>query len=263
MRISDHAFGRFQAFIHQAAGISLSPAKKMLVAGRLSKRLRVHRLDSYDAYFELLAGGGAADEVQTAIDLLTTNETYFFREPRHFEVLREVAAQRVGAPLRAWSAAASSGEEAYSIAMVLADVAGSAPWEVLGTDISQRVLERARRAHYTMERARHIPPAYLKRFCLKGLDEQEGTLLVDRALRQRVNFVHANLNAPLPQLGSFDIVFLRNVMIYFDRETKRRVVERVAAQIKPGGTLCIGHSETLNDVSDALKQLAPSIYRKP
>ncbi len=263
MRISDQAFGRFQHFIHEAAGISLSPAKKMLVAGRLSKRLRAHSLDSYDQYFELLAGGKAPGEVQTAIDLLTTNETYFFREPRHFEVLRELAAARAGAPLRVWSAAASSGEEAYSIAMVLAEVVGSAPWEVVGTDISQRILERARRAHYPLERARHIPPAYLKRYCLKGHGEQAGTLLVDRALRQRVSFVHANLNAALPQLGQFDAVFLRNVMIYFDRDTKCRVVERVAAQLKPGGTLCIGHSETLNDVSDALRQVAPSVYRKP
>ncbi len=261
--ISDLEFTRFQRFIHAAAGISLSPAKKMLVAGRLGKRLHACGVNSYGAYFELLSGGQAQEEVQTAIDLLTTNETYFFREPSHFDLLREVVAARPATPFRAWSAAASSGEEAFSIAMVLADVLGSAPWEIVGTDISQRILARARTGHYPMERARQVPPDYLKRYCLRGQDEQAGTLLVDRALRQRVQFVHANLNDHLPKLGMFDIVFLRNVMIYFDRDTKRSVVERLAQQIKPGGTLCIGHSETLNDVTDVLRSVAPSVYRKP
>lgn len=263
--ITDAEFGRFQRFIFDAAGITLSPGKKALVCGRLSKRLQAHNLSSYGAYFELLDSGQAAAEVQTAVDLLTTNETYFFREPKHFELLRELAtaASGRGQPFRVWSAASSTGEECYSMAMVLADVLGSAAWEVVGTDISTRVLQRARAGHYPMERARNVPPAYLKRFCLKGHGEQEGTLLVERALRSRVTFAHVNLNTELPRLGTFDVVFLRNVMIYFNGDTKRQVVARVLSLLKPGGHFCIGHSETLNDISDAVAQVAPSIYRKP
>ncbi|MBX3619739.1 MAG: protein-glutamate O-methyltransferase CheR [Rhizobacter sp.] len=262
--ISDLEFSHFQRFIYQAAGISLSPAKKALVCGRLSKRLQARRLQSFGEYFKLLASGDAG-EVQTAVDLLTTNETYFFREPRHFELLRALAqAERNRAlPFRVWSAASSSGEEAYSIAMVLADVLGDAPWEVMGSDISTRVLERARTGHYPVERTRHIPTAYLKRFCLRGIDEQAGTLLVDRRLRSRVQFRQINLNETLPGLQPFDVIFLRNVMIYFNGDTKRQVVARILSLLKPGGHFCIGHSESLNDVSDAVQVVAPSIYRKP
>ena len=265
--ISDGDFVRFQRFIYEAAGITLTPAKKALVCGRLSKRLQANRLDSFGAYFELLSSGRSSDEVQTAVDLLTTNETYFFREPKHFEMLRELAMQARGRsqPLRVWSAASSSGEECYSIAMVLADCldASRTPWDVLGTDISTRVLRRARTGHYPLERTRNVPPAYLKRYCLRGHGEQEGTLLVERALRGRVSFAQVNLNTELPRLGDFDVVFLRNVMIYFNGDTKRQVVARVVSTLKPGGHLFIGHSESLNDISTAVDQLAPSIYRKP
>ncbi len=263
--ITDTEFARFQRFIFDAAGITLSPAKKALVCGRLSKRLQAHRFESYGDYFQFLSSDRAGDEVQTAVDLLTTNETYFFREPKHFDMLRTLALEAAGRaqPFRVWSAASSSGEECYSIAMVLADCLGQASWDVTGSDISRRVLQKARAGHYPLERTRNIPPAYLKRFCLRGLGEQDGTLLVERALRQRVNFAHVNLNAELPRLGTFDVIFLRNVMIYFNGETKRQVVARVLSLLKPGGHFFIGHSESLNDISTAVQQLAPSIYRKP
>ena len=263
--ITDAEFGRFQRFIYDAAGITLSAAKKALVCGRLSKRLQANHLSNYTEYFELISSGNAAGEAQTAVDLLTTNETYFFREPKHFELLRELAqaaASRAQA-FRVWSAASSTGEECYSIAMVLADCLGSAAWDVVGTDISTRVLQRARAGHYPLERTRHIPPGYLKRFCLRGTDEQEGTLLVERPLRSRVSFAQVNLNTRLPRLGSFDVIFLRNVMIYFNGDTKRQVVARVLSLLKPGGHLCIGHSESLNEISGAVQQVAPSIYRRP
>ena len=262
--LTDQEFLHFQRFIYDIAGISLSAAKKTLVSGRLAKRLQQHRLDSYGAYFALLASGHAPDEVQTAVDLLTTNETYFFREPGHFEQLRALASaarQRPGA-FRAWSAACSSGEEAYSIAMVLAECLDGAAWEVLGTDISTRVLQAAATGHYPMERAHNIPPAYLKRYCLKGIDSQQGTLLVERRLRERVHFQHANLNRDLPRLGQFDVIFLRNVMIYFNDDTKRQVVARVLSLLKPGGHFYVGHSESLNDITDAVTAIGPSSYRK-
>lgn len=264
--ITDQEFGWFQRFIFEAAGISMGDAKKALVSGRLARRLVACQLDSFTAYFRLLESGRAPQEVQAAIDLLTTNETYFFREIKHFDLLRRLAleaAQRPYPAMRVWSAASSSGEEAYSIAMVLADCLPRAPWEVVGTDISTRMLERARTGHFPMERARHIPQDYLKRFCLRGFDEQEGTMLIERPLRARVQFLHANLNETLPSLGQFDVIFLRNVMIYFNAETKRRVVSRLLAHLKPMGHLLIGHSESLNDITQDVVVVAPSIYRKP
>jgi chemotaxis protein methyltransferase CheR len=267
--ISQGEFTRFQRFIFDIAGISMSDSKKALVSGRLAKRLQHFGLPSYDAYFRLLTDGAHKDEMQLAVDLLTTNETYFFRESRHFDMLRETAEAarpdlRPGTPLRVWSAACSSGEEPYSIAMVLADVLGSAPWEVTASDISTRVLQRARTGHYPMERATHVPPDYLRRYCLKGIRDQQGTLLVDRALRERVQFRQVNLNTALPgDLGTYDLVFLRNVMIYFNGDTKRQVVTRILGRLKPGGHLFIGHSESLQDLGDMLRPVVPSVYRKP
>ena len=263
--ISDKEFGYFQRFIFEAAGITLSPAKKALVCGRLSKRLQQRQVGSYGEYFKLLSSGEDAREVQTAIDLLTTNETYFFREPKHFEVLRERAsvARDSGKPFRVWSAASSSGEEAYSMAMVLADCLADDPWEVVGSDLSSRVLDQARTGHYNAARTTHIPRNYLRRFCLKGQGPQEGTLLVDRNLRTRVQFLQINLNEPLPRMVSFDVIFLRNVMIYFSQDTKRQVVERILTLLKPGGTFVIGHSESLHDITTAVQQVSPSVYRKP
>ena len=263
--ITDAEFAQFQRFIFDAAGISMADAKKALVTGRLGKRLAAHGLDTFGAYFKLLSGGQHPEEVQIAVDLLTTNETYFFREIKHFEFMRTqaLAARSRPQPYRVWSAASSSGEEAYSMAMVLADCMQTTPWEILGTDISTRVIEGARRALYSMERGRHIPPDYLRRFCRKGGGPYEGHLLVDGMLRNKVMFRHLNLNTALPQLGQFDLVFLRNVMIYFNNETKREVVARVISTLKPGGYFCIGHSESLNDISSAVQMVAPSIYQKP
>ena len=263
--ISDKEFFQFQRFIFDAAGITLSESKKALVSGRLAKRLQHLELDRYGDYFQLLASGAAPAEVQTAIDLLTTNETYFFREPKHFDLLREqaLAARRRPHAFRVWSAASSSGEEAYSIAMVLADCLDNAPWEVVGSDISARVLQRASAGHYPLERTKYIPPDYLRRFCLKGIDAQQGTLLIERNLRSRVHFRQVNLNSALPEIGTFDVIFLRNVMIYFSSDTRRQVVARVLSVLKPGGHFCVGHSESLHDVTTSVQALAPSIYLKP
>jgi chemotaxis protein methyltransferase CheR len=263
--ITDKEFTQFQRFIFDAAGITMSDAKKALVSGRLARRLEHCGVDSYGEYFRLLQSGTNEDEVQEAVDLLTTNETYFFREPKHFELLRAraKAAQAAGQPFRVWSAACSSGEEPYSIAMVLADVMGAdGPWEVLGSDICTRVLRKAQSAHYPMDRARHLPPDYLRRFCLKGQGPQQGTLLVASSLRRRVQFGQVNLNKALPHLGQFDLVFLRNVMIYFNADTKRGVVERIMKTLKTDGLLVIGHAESLGDVTREAVALAPSLYRR-
>lgn len=263
--ITDKEFALFQRFIYDSAGITLSTSKKALVTSRLSKRLDLRKLRTFAEYFKILSSGTDAQEVQLAIDLLTTNETYFFREPKHFELLREQAEQARGRgqPFKVWSAACSSGEEPYSIAMVLAATLQGTPFEVLGSDISSRVLDRARTGHYPLSRTTHIPKPYLQQFCLKGTHDQEGTLLVERSLREKVRFTSVNLNTTLPKMGPFDFVFLRNVMIYFNADTKRQVVERVLSVLKPGGFLLIGHSESLNELNVSAVAVAPSVYRKP
>lgn len=263
--LTDQEFALFQRFIFDTAGITLPNSKKALVSGRLSKRLRHYDLETYGEYFRLLHSAEYPAELQMAVDLLTTNETYFFRESKHFDFLRRQALEARGrsSTFRVWSAASSSGEEAYSIAMVLADcLTTETHWEVMGSDISTKVLHGAARVHYSMERARNVPPDYLRRFCLRGTQEYKDTLLIDRSVRQRVHFRQLNLNTALPQLGPFDTVFLRNVMIYFNDNTKREVVARVVAAIKPGGYFFIGHSESLNEISHDMQTVAPSIYRK-
>ncbi|QHA83279.1 SAM-dependent methyltransferase [Pseudomonas mediterranea] len=265
LALSDREFSQFQSWLYKAAGINLSDAKKALVAGRLSKRLKHYELGSYGEYFKLIMNGQRSDELQVALDLLTTNETYFFREPKHFDFLRQHVLPHAapGKTFRLWSAASSSGEEPYSLAMTLAEGLGTTPWEVIGSDISTQVLAKARSGHYPMERARTLPQPLLVKYCLKGTGSQQGTFLIDRALRNRVNFVQVNLNETLPDLGEFDVIFLRNVMIYFDQPTKSKVVARLIPRLKSGGYFIVSHSESLNGVSDALKMVMPSIYRKP
>ena len=265
--ITDSELASFQRFIFEQAGITMSAQKKALITGRLTKRLTAYQLEDFGTYFKMLTSGEHPDEVQIAVDLLTTNETYFFREIKHFDFLRAKAASSISAtdrsgPYRVWSAASSTGEEAYSIAMVLSDVLGGRPWEVLGTDISSQVLRVAVRGLYPLQRTRHIPPDYLHRFCLKGSGDHEGELLIERGLRERLLFRQVNLNEALPTVGQFDIIFLRNVMIYFNDATKRDVVERLAKALKPDGFLCIGHSESLNKITEVVEPVAPSIYCK-
>lgn len=263
--LSDQEFRQFQTMIYDIAGISMSSAKKTLVSGRLAKRVKHHGMGSYDDYFRLLMKNGGDGELQVAIDLLTTNETYFFREPKHFDFMRDrvLPTRKPGKPFRVWSAASSSGEEPYSLTMLLADVLGEAPWELVASDLSTRVLEKARAGLYPMERAEGIPKHYLTRFCLKGTGSQEGRFLIAKELRNRVQYRQVNLNETLPKMGEFDVIFLRNVMIYFDMETKRKVVARMLPLLVPGGYLIIGHSESLNGVTDDLKVVMPSVYRKP
>lgn len=264
--ITDAEFAKFQALIYKIAGISLADTKKVLLTGRLGKRLKFYGLTSYGDYHRLVTSGQANDELQMMVDLLTTNETYFFREQQHFDYLAEeiLPAHPPGVPFAIWSAAASSGEESYTMAMVLAEHFGvSGNWQVTGTDISERVLAQARTGVYPMQRARGIPPEYLKRYCLKGVRAQEGMLLIDQSLRKHVRFVHANLNQKLPELGPFDVIFLRNVMIYFDNDTKREVVARLVRQLKRGGHFVVGHSESLNGLTEELQAIKPTIYVKP
>jgi chemotaxis protein methyltransferase CheR len=265
VNLSDAEFKRIRALAARLAGITIAPTKKALVVGRWGRRLTHHGFESYSAYLDLLESGQAGDELQISLDLLTTNETNFFREPKHFDFLRnDVLPKRSrGNPFRVWSAACSSGEEPYSVAMLLAAELPEAGWEVLGTDISSRVLETARLGLYDLARGKPIPADYLRRFCLRGTGPHAGQFLIDRSLRDRVRFARANLNEPLPDFGKFDVILLRNVLIYFDNDTKARVVSHLVPALRPGGVFIIGHCDTLTGVSHALTACSASVYMKP
>lgn len=261
--ITDPEFERLRRFFQSASGIHLADSKKVLVCGRLAKRLRALGLASYRAYLDFIERPDGRAERQMAVDLLTTNETHFFREPRHFELLREELARRAPrGSVRIWSAACSTGEEPYSLAMTLAEVLGDRPWSVFASDLSTRVLDEAKAGIYGEQRASEVPPKLAHKYLLEGIEEYAGRWRVDGALRQRVSFQQINLMQPLPALEPFDFVFLRNVLIYFDNAAKRRIVEAVAATIRPGGLLFIGHSETLSGVTGVLDPVVPTVYRQ-
>lgn len=257
-------FAKFQQLIHRIAGISLSDSKQVLLVGRLGRRLRHHNLASYSEYYDMVASGDHPEELQLMVDLLTTNETYFFREEKHFEFLAKtiVPHHPKGQPLDVWSAASSTGEEIYTIAMVLADTLGiHASWMVTGTDISQSVLEVAKRGAYWLDRTRGLSPEYLRKYCLKGTHENAGSFIISPELRRHTRFMQVNLNNALPEIGRYHVIFLRNVMIYFDTDTKRKVIERIVRKLHPGGYLMVGHSESLMGITDRLKQIKPTVYQ--
>jgi len=265
MELSDRTYRDLATLMHSAVGLSFNDSKKALVSSRLAPRVQRLGLGGYDDYLALIQADDEGGEFQIAVDLLTTNETYFFREPKHFDFLRSHALPELKgqSTVRVWSGACSSGEEPYTIAMVMAEVLGGRPWEIVASDLSTRVLTHAREGRYPMDDAAGIPRPLLAKYCLKGIGSQDGTFMMKPELRGRINFRQINLNAALPEIGQFDVIFLRNVMIYFDLETKRQVIRRILPLLRPGGYFMLSHSENLNGVSDALKTVLPSIYRKP
>jgi chemotaxis protein methyltransferase CheR len=263
--LTDAEFEQFSELLAQMSGILLPPGKKQLVMNRLSCRLRHFGLARFHDYFLLATRKGNEAEKRKLIDLLTTNETYFFREPAHFEFLRSVIlpAYPAAYPFRLWSAAASSGEEAYSSAMLLAEHFNRrSAWTVSGTDINEGILERARSAKYPIEACKHIPERYLKPYCLKGIAQEQGNLLIKSDIRSHVHFDSFNLNSPTwGSVGLFDVILLRNVMIYFAAQTRDALINRIIGQLKPGGYLFVGHAESVNDPSGRLERIRPSIFR--
>lgn len=264
--LSERDFLAFQRMIGEMAGIHLGDSRRSLVVARLGRRVRELGLSGYGAYRAVLESGQDLAERQNFIDLLTTNETYFFREPAHFDLLRERIAPEFlqrREPMRVWSAACSTGEEPYSIAMVLAERLGrTVEWEVLGTDINHAVIETARGGHYRMDRLDMMPGEYLRNYCLRGTGRYDGTLLIERALRRRITFERMNLAAPIPDVGRFDVIFLRNMLIYFRPEKRHEIVMRVRRHLNPEGWLIVGHSESLRDMDDEMRVVTPSVYRR-
>jgi len=259
--LTNTEFSEIQRLIYQWAGIYMTESKKALISGRLMKRLRHYELASYAEYIRIVKNPQHADEKQIMINQLTTNETYFFREPKHFEWLRARARKSTADSFRIWSAACSSGQEVYTMAMVLSEELGHSQWEIYGSDISEKILTTAIEATYPIAQSSQIPPAYLKKYCLRGVKESEGKFCFNDSIRARTHFFHVNLIEALPQnFGLFDAIFLRNVMIYFDRPTRQKVAESLMHFLKPEGNLVIGHAESLHGITERLVAVQPTIY---
>jgi chemotaxis protein methyltransferase CheR len=267
LAFSDREFKQIADIMYDAVGLSFNESKKSLIHSRLSTRIQKLGLDGFADYIGLLKDESEAAEFQMAVDLLTTNETYFFREPKHYELLeRELSSQRSKEPLSIWSAAASFGDEAYSTAMLLADLQTTGrigpDWSILATDISHRVLLSAKEAVYPNDRLRAVSPERLRRYCLRGEGPAEGQSMVQDKLRERVKFGQLNLCKPFSGLGPFDVIFLRNVLIYFDPPTKTEVVDRVLTTLKPGGLFFLGTAEGRVPCKTPLTTVQPGAYRK-
>jgi chemotaxis protein methyltransferase CheR len=273
--LTDREFKLFQSLIHKEAGIYLSEVKKALLVGRLSRRIRELGLDSFEAYYRHVVDGPNPAERVELINNICTHETQFFREPRQFEYLEQTVAPRLRAEaeagtrpkqIRAWSAACSSGEEPVSMAMsLLYHFPASAGWtvEVLATDISTRVLDKARAATWSIERAAQIPPAYLKRFMLRGTGEHQNRMKAGPEIRSVVRFQQLNLQADSYAAGDgFDMIFCRNVLIYFNAATKEHVVTRLLGRLAEDGLLFLGHAESLTGMRDAPRAVVPTVYSR-
>ena len=268
-------FGKFQRLIHQETGIWLGDSKSALLCGRLARRLRALGISTLDQYYKIVAQPEHHEERVAMIDAITTNETRFFREPRHFEFLerRAIPRWRTGAEqrhrpknIRVWSAGCSSGEEPYSLAMLLTrHLPVQQGWNatILATDISTRMLAQARTGIYSITKSCDIPEPLLKDYMLKGIAQQEGQMKVMPELQAVVDFQKLNLmQGPYPPEGHFDVIFCRNVLIYFDLQSKQKAVEHLIRCLARNGLLFVGQAENLSSLNSQLRSLVPAVYAR-
>jgi len=264
--LGEREFNRIRDIVYNVCRINLGDSKKSLVHARLSKRVRMLGLKSYREYLNLVESDPSGRELGTMIDMLTTNLTFFFREADHFRYLMQEFLPKVKAyRFRAWSAGCSSGEEAYTLAMVLREA-----WPdlderdvvILATDISMRVIEIARSGIYPESRFKDTPKAWIAKYFEKVATDSGYAYKTRRQIRDLVRFRILNLVDSWPMKGHFDLVMCRNVMIYFDRPTQEEIVERFFNIIRPGGIFIVGHSEGLTGMKHQFKMVRPSIYVK-
>lgn len=262
---NDRDFRRVCELIHARAGISLAPAKRDMVYGRLSRRLRALGIRSFNTYLDRLESGGG-EEWQAFTNALTTNLTAFFREPHHFKTLEEELRNRAGrAPLKLWSCAASTGEEPYSMAITACEVFGSdtPPVRILATDVDTQVLQTAADGIYSLDRIGDLDPVLKRRYFQRGSGPNEGKCKVKPSLRALIDFRPLNLLAPrYPVDGPFDALFCRNVMIYFDKPTQHAILSRLVEHMGDDGLLYTGHSENYLHAADLIQPCGRTLYRR-
>ncbi len=274
--MSDRVFGRFRTFIQSELGIKMPDAKKTMLQARLQKRLRKLAMTSFDEYCEyVFSPEGMREELPNMIDAVTTNKTDFFREAQHFTYLTDSVLPELirnfgighRRPARFWSAGCATGEEPYTLAMVLNEFRAASSgfrFEILGTDVSTQVLRSAALGIYSHEKVAPVPMPLRKKYLLKSRDRQKDLVRIIPELRRQVSFCRLNFMS-----GSFgvqqmmDVVFCRNVLIYFDRETQEAVLNRICRHLLPGGYLFTGHSETLSGLQVPLVATTSTVYRKP
>ncbi|MGA2983361.1 MAG: protein-glutamate O-methyltransferase [Terriglobia bacterium] len=271
--ISNADFGRLRRLIYEQAGINLSPDKKTMLELRIKRRLRSLNLNSYAQYCDyLFARHGQKEEIVHLIDVVTTNKTDFFREAAHFDLLVQkaipdvMAGNESGRQLLVWSAACSSGEEPYTLAMVLNEYGQAHPgfrFRVLATDVSTTVLEKAKLGVYSYEVVRPVSPDLRRKYFMRSRDPDSKVLRVVPELRQLVEFRRLNfMDADFGLSERADIIFCRNVLIYFDRPTQEKILQKLTRHLAPRGYTFVGHAETLHDMDVPLAPVAPALYRK-
>lgn len=271
-KLSDDDFKRLSDFIYSHYGIKMPPVKKIMLQSRLQKRLRELNITTFKDYVEFVfSPEGQDNEVIHMIDVVSTNKTDFFREPVHFEYLTDVvipayAASNPRMPLTIWSAGCSSGEEPYTIAITIEEAKQKYPnidYTILGTDISTRILKSAHEAIYKENRVEGIPISILKKYFLRSKDRSNPTVRVIPELHRKVSFGRLNFMDNYYQVQeNFDVIFCRNVLIYFDRETQEKVISKLCSKLKPGGHFFLGHSESITGMHLPLKQIKPTIFSK-
>ena len=256
-------FERVRKLIYQHAGISLSPVKQDMVYSRLARRLRATGMRSFAEYLDGLERNGG-DEWERFVNSLTTNLTSFFREPHHFPIfadhIRKIGAKR---PIRVWCSAASTGEEPYSIAMTVAETFGTnvSHISIIASDLDTNVLATAAKGVYPVERVEKLSPERLRKFFLRGTGSQDGFVSVRPELKQMVSFQRINLlDASYAVKGPLDVIFCRNVMIYFDKPTQYKILSRFAPILQPDGLMFAGHSESFLHAADLFKSQGKTVY---
>jgi chemotaxis protein methyltransferase CheR len=271
--LSEKDFQRLSEFIYGNYGIKMPREKRTMLEGRLAKRLRANRMNSFTEYCDyVFSPQGMENELIHMINVVSTNKTDFFREPGHFEflhdtVLPEYAEEGRTKPIRIWSAASSSGEEPYTIAMVISEYNRVAknpmPFSIFGTDISSDILDRALAGVYKDERIDNIPFSYKKRYFMANKDPMKKLVRVVPELRRTCSFMRLNLMDPTyPVNEQFDMIFCRNVLIYFDRPTQEAVINKLCEHLVPGGYFFLGHSESTMGMDVPLQTIRPSLFKK-
>lgn len=270
----DTEFDFIRSLVYEHSRIQLGPDKRELVSARLGKRLRATQLGSISEYCDLLRSPTSGEELSHLIDAISTNHTFFFRENTHFDFVRNHIVPEMQQRNRterwskfyAWSAASSSGEEPYSLGITLNECLppGGWSWQIEATDISHRILAKARAGIYRDDVVNRLPPATIKAYFQKGIGPQEGNYRIKSAISSRVSYHQLNLLEGEPPFREpFHVIFCRNVMIYFDRPTQEELVNRLTRRLVPGGYLLVGHSESLTGIKHSLQMVKPAIYRRP
>jgi chemotaxis protein methyltransferase CheR len=266
--LTAHEFEQFRRLAYEKFGLDLRDGKETLVSARLGKKIRELNFRSFQEYYRYVLEDPTGEALTALIDALATNHTSFFRESVHFEFLRKeiLPGLRGRDRIAVWSAACSTGEEPYTIAFSVLEELGEpalAKTRILATDISTRALARAQTGAYPAERFEGVPIQQLRRYLLRGEQRFKNWYRVKPEVRAMVEFRRVNLMESFSHLGTFPVIFCRNVMIYFDKPTRQDLVNRLAGCLEPGGYLLIGHAESLNGVDHPLRYLRPAIYRKP